>query len=161
MIAGLNIRPITEADDAVIAKIIRDSLTEFNCALPGTAFADPETDHVSRQFTTARTIYYVAELNDAVVGGAGINLLEGEALTCELQKLYLHKKARGKGIASLLLEYCISFAVSAGYEGIYLETKKELEIAVPLYEKKGFEYLDHAMGNTGHFNCEIRMLKKL
>jgi putative acetyltransferase len=37
----------------------------------------------------------------------------------------------------------------------------ELKQALKTYEKFGFEYLDHPMGNTGHFGCELWMIKKL
>jgi len=158
---NISFREIKPEDNPIIAKIIRDSLTEFNCNKPGTVFTDPETDRVSFQFLSPKTKYYVAELNGEVVGGAGINLLEGEPDKCELQKLYLKKAARGMGIANSLMDKCINFAREAGYQFMYLETKKELAIAVPLYEKYGFTYLDGALGNTGHFNCEIRMLKSL
>lgn len=154
-------RKIKESDNPVIAKIIRDSLTEFDCNLPGTAYADPATDMVFQQFGAPNTIYYVAEVDGQVVGGCGINLLAGEPDKCELQKLYLKKESRGNGIASNLLTTCIDFAKQAGYKAIYLETKKELKIAVPFYEKRGFRYLDGPLGETGHFNCEIQMLKHL
>ncbi len=159
--SNLIIRQIQPADNAAIAKVIRDSLTEFNCNLPGTAFADPETDRVFEQFFTPNTIYYVAEENGEILGGSGINLLAGEPDKCELQKLYLKKEARGHGVATILLDKCIEFATNAGYKAIYLETKKELKIAVPLYEKRGFHYLDGPLGATGHFNCEIQMIKSL
>lgn len=157
----LTIREIESTDNPAIAIIIRDSLTEFGCNIPGTAWADPETDRVSFQFTSDNTVYYVAEEDGTVVGGCGINLLAGEPDKCELQKLYLKKEARGKGIATVLLDTCLDYAKRAGYSAVYLETKKELAIAVPLYEKRGFTYLKGPLGDTGHFNCEIQMLKKL
>lgn len=155
------IRLIEATDNAAVAVIIRRSLEEFGCDQPGTAWADPETDRVSFQFTAPNTVYYVAEELGEVLGGCGINLLAGEPDKCELQKLYLKKEARGKGIATLLLDKCIDYAKEQGYKAIYLETKRELKIAVPLYEKRGFHYLEGPMGNTGHFNCEIQMLKEL
>ncbi len=160
-IEGLTIRLILPADNKAIATVIRESLQEFNCALPGTAFADPATDSVYEQFLEPNTCYFVAIYNNELVGGCGINLLDGEPDKCELQKLYLNKDARGKGIATVLLDNAINFAIKSNYKGIYLETKKELSIAVPLYEKRGFQYLSKPLGNTGHFNCEIQMYKEL
>jgi putative acetyltransferase len=37
----------------------------------------------------------------------------------------------------------------------------ELRLALKAYERLGFEYLDHAMGNSGHFGCELWMLLPL
>ena len=37
----------------------------------------------------------------------------------------------------------------------------ELGKAVSVYEKFGFAYLTGAMGNTGHFGCDVWMIKDL
>ncbi len=157
----LQLRKIVLGDNPFISKIIKDALTEFSCNLPGTAFVDPETDRLFEQYILPDTIYYIAEYEGRIVGGAGIGQLAGETHTCELQKLYLNKEYRGLGIAHELMLACEAFAKVAGYKAIYLETKKELNIAVPFYERRGYHYIDGPMGNTGHFNCEIQMLKPI
>ena len=48
-----------------------------------------------------------------------------------------------------------------GFSRCYLETTDILKAAIGLYEKLGFEFIDKALGNTGHSDCEIRMLKSL
>jgi putative acetyltransferase len=48
-----------------------------------------------------------------------------------------------------------------GYRKIYLETLPELRQAVKVYEKFGFHYLEGPMGNTGHFGCNVWMLRDL
>ena len=47
------------------------------------------------------------------------------------------------------------------YRQIYLETFPELQAAVTMYEKAGFREIAHAMGNSGHYACNIWMLKDL
>jgi len=37
----------------------------------------------------------------------------------------------------------------------------ELRKAVSVYEKFGFTYLTGPMGNTGHFGCDVWMIKEL
>jgi len=59
------------------------------------------------------------------------------------------------------MQTCLDWAAAAGAEQVYLETMPELKIAVPMYEKLGFEYLDGPMGNSGHFGCAIQMIKRL
>lgn len=44
---------------------------------------------------------------------------------------------------------------------MYLETMPELKIAVPMYEKLGFTYLNEPQGNSGHGGCDIWMIKDL
>lgn len=156
------IRNIETGDNPALAKIIRDTLKEFNANKPGTVYYDETTDHLFEIFNAANSIYYVAEDNGEIMGGAGIyptaNLPAG---TCELVKLYLSANARGKGIGKILLEKCIAAAKQLGYTKIYLETMPELTIAIPMYEKYGFTYLSSAQGNSGHTGCDVWMIKDL
>ena len=48
-----------------------------------------------------------------------------------------------------------------GYKKVYLETMPELGKAVSVYEQFGFQYLNGPMGNTGHFGCDVWMIKEL
>ena len=165
------IRTIQPGDDKTLATIIRDTLTEFKANKPGTVYFDEATDHLSEVFKTPGSIYFVAELNarlndgvgqGEIMGGGGIyptaNLPEG---TCELVKLYLSSKARGKGWGKLLLQKCIAAAKELGYKKIYLETMPELTIAIPMYEKLGFTYLPAAQCSSGHTGCDVWMIKDL
>ena len=156
------IRTIRQEDDFYIAKIIRDALTEFGLNKPGTVFTDPETDHLSGVYQKENAIYFIVELNGKIVGGAGIGPVGNpELLTCELQKMYLIPEMRSNGISKLLIEKCFEAAKKYGYAFCYLETAKELATAVRIYHHWGFERIENAIGDTGHFSCEIKMLKKI
>lgn len=62
MIAGVQIRPIAQADNKAMATIIRTALTEFGANKPGTVFYDDTTDHLFELFQSAPlSAYYVAE----------------------------------------------------------------------------------------------------
>lgn len=156
------IRVIQPEDNKALAKIIRNTLTEFKANKPGTVYYDDTTDHLSDVFKMESSIYFVAEYNDEILGGGGIyptaNLPAGN---CELVKLYLSAKGRGKGIGKLLMEKCITAAKDLGYKKIYLETMPELTIAIPMYEKMGFTYLTGPQGNSGHTGCDVWMIKNL
>ena len=156
------IRTILPEDNKALAKIIRNSLEEFKANKPGTVYFDETTDNLSEVFKTPNSIYFVAEADGVLLGGGGIyptqNLPAG---TCELVKLYLSNAARGKGIGKLLMEKCFTAAKDLGYKKMYLETMPELNIAVPMYEKMGFTYLQSPQGNSGHGGCDIWMIKDL
>lgn len=163
MIPIYNIRNLEEKDNETIAAIIRSVLAEFKANKPGTVYYDPATDELFHLFlVSSRSAYFVVELKGEIVGGSGVyptpNLPEG---CCELVKLYLLPAARGKGIAKILIQQCFEQAVKFGYQTMYLETMPELSIAVGLYEKLGFKYLDGPLGDSGHFGCDIWMLKQL
>jgi putative acetyltransferase len=75
--------------------------------------------------------------------------------------MYLVPSARNKGLGGLLINKSLEYAKDAGYKQVYLESMPELQKALSVYEKFGFEYLTGPMGNSGHFGCSRWMLKKL
>ncbi len=157
-----SLREIKKSDNQKIASIIREVLTEFKANKPGTVYFDPTTDDLFSLFQISNSKYFIVEENAEIVGGAGIfptpNLPDG---CCELVKLYLLKSARGKGFGKLLIEKCFEAAKEFSFSSIYLESMPELNMAVGLYEKCGFKYLQKPLGNSGHFGCGIWMLKEL
>ena len=158
----INIRPISIADNPLIATIIRSCLTEFGANKPGTVYYDKTTDHLFELFQKNGAAYFIAEQDGQVVGGGGIFPSPGlPAGTCELVKMYLIPDARGTGIGATLMNNCMSKAKELGFDSIYIETLPELKKAISVYEKFGFNYLDKPLGNTGHFGCSVWMLKSL
>jgi putative acetyltransferase len=161
MTTDVTIRPIAPGDAAALAGVIRSTLSEFGAAKPGTAYYDTSTDHLPELFAaTPRSAYFVAERGGEVLGGGGIFPTTGlPADTVELVKLYLLPAARGLGVGKALIQHCLEAARVVGYARVYLETTEELTQAIPLYEKLGFTYLDHALGDSGHFGCQLWMIK--
>jgi putative acetyltransferase len=160
---GIVIRPIEGKDNAAIAAVIRKTLEEFGANHPGTVYYDEATDSLFQLFqSTPRSVYFVAEKDGVVVGGGGIFPSAGLPQdTCELVKMYLLPHVRGIGLGKKIIQQCIAFAKENGYQNIYLETMPELKQALKTYEKFGFEYINHPMGNTGHFGCDLWMLGKV
>lgn len=156
----IKIRTIQQKDNKALAQLIRDTLKEFGANRAGTVYYDESTDHLFKVFQTPRSIYFIAELNEAIVGGGGIYPTQGlPSDTCELVKMYLYPHVRGIGLGRLLIQKCIDYAKEAGYKNIYLETMPELKQALKAYEKSGFTFIDHPMGNSGHFGCDLWMLR--
>ncbi len=162
MITSPIIRPISMADNPILAEIIRTALSEFGANKPGTVYFDPTTDALFELFQTPGSGYFVAEVDGRVVGGAGIfptdQLPHGVA---ELVKMYLRKEFRGLGYGKLLVQHAEHFAKNIGYTGVYLESMPELSTALSMYEKMGYTYLKAPMGNSGHTGCELWMYKAL
>ena len=157
------IRQMQLSDNAAIASIIRTSLEEFNANKPGTVYFDATTDHLFELFSsTPNSMYYVAEKEGKIVGGAGIFPTEGlPEGVCELVKMYLSKEARGLGLGRKMIALCLDTAKKSGFTKVYLETMPELSKAVTVYEKFGFKYLDHAWGKSGHCGCDLWMIKAI
>ena len=158
----MQIRTIQPSDNGTLAEIIRSTLTEFGANHPGTVYFDSATDALSELFTKEQSIYYVAVIDGQIVGGGGIFPTQGlPADTCELVKMYLLPEARGKGLGRLIIEHCLEKAKESGFRNVYIESMPELKLALQVYEKFVFEYLPAPLGNSGHFGCDLWMLKKL
>ena len=159
---GVIFRNIEKKDNKKIAELIRSVFREFGIDRPGTVYFDPTTDELYTFFQTPGSIYFIAEDNGKIIGGCGIyptqNLPEGCA---EVVKLYLDASYRKLGIGRHLLEMSIGSAKKLGYKQLYLESLPELGKAISLYQKEGFRFVDHKMGDEGHFGCTIWMLKDL
>lgn len=160
-LADIQIRTIEPRDNTALARVIRSTLKEFGAAKPGTVYYDESTDHLSDVFRVVGSVYYVAEYKGAIVGGGGIYPTAGlPAGTCELVKMYLLPEARGIGLGSVLIQKSLDFARDYGYRQVYLETMPELQQALKTYARFGFEYINAPLGESGHFGCDLWMLKK-
>lgn len=159
----MKIRLIQSSDNPKLASIIRNTLVEFGANHPGTVYFDSSTDNLFGIFQEVRSVYFVAENEKGeVVGGGGIYPTSGlPDDTCELVKMYLLPNARGIGLGRTIIEKCLEAANNLGFKQVYLESMPELKQALKVYEKIGFTYLCSPMGNSGHFGCDLYMLKVL
>jgi len=163
MLFYVNIRAIKATDNKDLAEIVRTTLVEFGANHPGTVFFDSTTDALYELFQQPKSAYFVAE-NDRskIIGGGGIYPTEGlPPDTCELVKMYLLPEARGIGLGRKIIAMCLEKAVENGFSRVYLETMPELSLALKAYEKFGFEYINSSLGNSGHFGCDLHMIKIL
>ncbi|MGF1769651.1 helix-turn-helix domain-containing GNAT family N-acetyltransferase [Enterovibrio makurazakiensis] len=157
---GFTLRLLEPADNAAIAAVIRKVSTEYGLTEDkGYSVADPTLDSLSECYQADNAAYWVVEQNGKILGGGGIAPLKGEDAVCELQKMYFRPELRGKGFARRLAAMAMKFAREKGYTACYLETTACLKEAIHLYESIGFEHLDKPLGNTGHSDCEVVMLK--
>lgn len=159
--SNLKYRKIQPSDNKSMAQVIRDVLCEYGVDKPGTVYTDPTTDELFETFCFENAEYWVVENDNALVGGVGIYPTKGLEKDCaELVKLYLLNSSRGKGVGKKLIELAFSRAKDIGYKRIYLESLPELNEAIGLYENVGFEKLEKPLGDSGHFACNIWMIKE-
>ncbi len=158
----VTIREIRHHDNVPLARLIRDIFDEFDIPKEGTVYSDPDTDRLYELFQTTGSYYWVAEEDAVVIGGCGIyptpDLPDGCA---ELVKFYLAPASRGRGIGKELMEKCFVSAKKMGYKELYLESFPQLARAVSMYEKAGFRNIEGPLGHSGHFACNVWMIKVL
>ncbi len=157
MIVMLNYRKLEAADDKRIAKIIRTNLEKLHLDIPGTAYFDPELEHLSAYYNSkpSKRIYFVAlDEKEQIIGGVGIAEFDGIENCAELQKLYLDDSAKGNGYGKELMRLAEEWAKAAGYKNLYLETHTSLSVALKLYEKTGFHRIEKPCSTPhGTMNC--------
>ncbi len=138
------IEPICAEDDEKIATIVRGNLEHYGLDIPGTAYFDPELDHLSAFYNAApdsRIYFILKDPQGQVAGGIGLAEFHHFDRCAEIQKLYLTDREKGKGFGRLLLERTEKQAVEMGYRCLYLETHSNLKEAIVLYEKMGYKLL--------------------
>jgi putative acetyltransferase len=156
------IREIKPSDNMDISKVIRSVILEMGAPKIGTAYEDKATDLMFETYQKEKTAYFVLEHKNKVIGGAGVAKLDNcEFNICELQKMYFLPIARGKGLGTSLISKCLEKAKEFGFESCYLETMPYMEAARKLYAKNSFLSLKQPMGNTGHYSCNVWMLRKI
>lgn len=156
------IRQIQPSDNAQMEQVIKAIFPEFGLPLLGTAFADVETSSMYESYQGECSIYFVIENHGTILGGAGIKpLRDFESEVCELQKMYFSPEVRGKGLGKEIIRHCLAKAKDFGFKTCYLETVPKLKAAIHIYESVGFVHIGSPLGNTGHFSCDIHMIKEL
>jgi ribosomal protein S18 acetylase RimI-like enzyme len=76
--------------------------------------------------------------------------------TFELSKMAVAPEFQGRGIANMLMDACIQFAIARRASKIFLETNSKLAAAPALYRKYGFK--DAPLDpNSQYSRANIRM----
>ena len=96
---------------------------------------------------------FMAESDGKIVGTAG--LMKEEEGIYELIKMAVTERHRGKGIARLLIERCLYKAREIGAKKVTLFSNHQLQTAIGLYEKYGFQHTE--VVNSPMETADVRM----
>ena len=158
----IRIRVLEAADVPALLRIIAGGRAEYGIAEQGVDLLEPADHALFDTYRRQRTMYFVAEVDGDVLGGAGIAPLAGaDPLTCELQRMYLRKDARGRGAGAALLERCLAAAKQFLFVHCYLETISPMKSALSFYGRHGFCELPAPLGCTGHAHKDRWMVRPL
>jgi putative acetyltransferase len=163
----LHIRLVEPADVPALLTIIADSRAEYGLAERGVELLESADRALYETYQRQRSLYFVAVSRVAVsggeiVGGAGIAPLAGaDPLTCELQRMYLRRDARGRGIGNALLDHCLKAARQLLFVRCYLETISQMQPALQFYGRNGFRELQAPLGRAGHSHNDRWLVRPL
>ena len=156
------IRKIQPKDNEQVKKLVQDVLVEMGVPKLGTAYEDKSLNDMHAEYNKSRHAYFVVEENEKIIGAAGIApLANADESICELQKMYFLPQARNRGVGSEMMNKCLEFAKEQGFKECYLETMPYMKNAQKLYARSGFTNLEKPMGDTGHYNCSVWMIKSI
>ena len=152
------VRRLQQSDVHAVLEIISASRREYGLESRVAALLEPSEYRLFDLYQHRRSVYFVALSGDEIVGGAGIApLANSDWATCELQKMYLRPRNRGRGIGRQLLSACIGAAQSLGFTRCYAETILAMTAALAFYERSGFRRLTSPVGLTGHTHNDCWM----
>ncbi len=97
---------------------------------------DYELENLEIKYGKPEGRLYIAYFDGDLAGCIGLRKIDAE--NCELKRLYVKPKFRGKKIASFLVKHIINEARGIGYKHILLDTLPFLETAINMYKNYGF-----------------------
>ena len=102
---------------------------------------DGEDHSFYDQFNKLHNINHaiVAYANEIPVGCGAIKSFDEQ--TMEVKRMFVYPEARGKGIATKILEALENWASELGYSTCVLETGIRQEEAMALYQKNGYDII--------------------
>ncbi len=130
-------RAATNADCENAQKIEFSVLREYGLT-PEPNGTDNDLNDIEANYLNRGGLFEILEdTNSKILGTVGLFPMNEK--TVELRKMYLDKSLRGKGFGKKTLSRMISEAKNRGFSKIYLETASQLQEAIGLYKKFGFQ----------------------
>lgn len=114
---------------------------------------DEEINDLEKKYGTPDGRLYLLYYDKELAGCIGLRKIDDE--NCEMKRLYIREKFRGKNLGNILVKKIITEARSIGYSYMLLDTLPFLKSAIRLYEKYGFYKIERY--NNSPMNNSIYM----
>ena len=94
--------------------------------------------HISQKWKSP-SVFLVAEEDGNPLGTIAVRIKEDDHKTAEIQRLFTLVSARGKGVASKLVDYCESWIRESNCTKIVIETTALQVQAANMYLRRGYQ----------------------
>jgi putative acetyltransferase len=127
---------IDDLSGEAVANLLQEHIEDMQSISP------PESKHaLDLEGLRDPSITFWSVWDGELLAGCGA-IKELDATHAELKSMRTASSCKGRGIASMLLQYIIEESQSRGYRSLSLETgsMSYFDAAISLYQKHGFEY---------------------
>jgi ribosomal protein S18 acetylase RimI-like enzyme len=101
---------------------------------------DRELEELPGEYSSPHGRILVAEEGGKLAGCVALRDLGGDV--CEMKRLYVRPRFRGKGIGRMLAGEIVRISRLEGYEKMRLDTLDSMETALKLYRSMGFREIE-------------------
>ena len=89
-----------------------------------------------RELATPHNHYWVGELEDRIIGYAGLSVQSPDA---DIQTMAIKTSMQGNGYGGQLLDHMLEAAAELSVKQIFLEVREDNTAAIALYVSRGFQ----------------------
>lgn len=135
-IESLTVRSYAATDQRAVEQLYTQGLLAGQLA-PNDTGADIE-NMIEAYFTDEANHFWIAELDEQVVGMIGVARDEGR--TGEIRRLRVDRRFQQSDIAAKLLETAITHIKNHGYLKVVFDTRFERDEALDMFDRLGFQH---------------------
>jgi ribosomal protein S18 acetylase RimI-like enzyme len=117
---------------------------------------DDELMNFPQKYKEPDGAFIIAKDNDNIVGCVGIKKLDESV--CEMKRLFVNDKYKGKGIGKKLVKIIIKEAKSKNYKKMRLDTLRTMKNALKIYYKNNFYEIEPYYNNP---NNDVVYIEKI
>lgn len=148
----------TDEQLAEARRLFREYAEDLGVDLCFQGFAE-ELAHLPEKYGPPHGALLLAVEDEQTIGCVALRKLQDRV--CEMKRLYVKPRFRGKGIGRALAAAIIEKAIALGYSTMRLDTLENLKEAVNLYASLGFKesrpYYDNPLPNVVYWELDLKI----